>query len=42
FKDEKYVYTDYMSLYKFKDGWKIVNKTYHSNHKHKKEKKKKA
>jgi hypothetical protein len=28
FKDSRHVYTDYMSLYKFKDGWKIVNKIY--------------
>lgn len=29
FKKEKLLYTDYMSLYKFSDGWKIVNKIYH-------------
>lgn len=28
FKDSKHVFTDYMSLYKFKDGWKIVNKIF--------------
>lgn len=29
FKDGKHVFTDYMSLYKFEDGWKIVGKIYH-------------
>jgi hypothetical protein len=29
FKDEKHVFTDYMSLYKFEDGWKIVGKTFY-------------
>lgn len=29
FEKEKLLYTDYMSLYKFSDGWKIVNKIYH-------------
>ncbi len=29
FKDSKHVFTDYMSLYKFDDGWKIVNKIFH-------------
>jgi len=28
FKGSKHVYTDYLSLYKFKEGWKIVNKIY--------------
>lgn len=28
YKDSKHVFTDYMSLYKFKDGWKIVNKIF--------------
>ncbi|GAG00029.1 unnamed protein product, partial [marine sediment metagenome] len=28
FKDGKLTYTDFMSLYKFDDGWKIVNKIY--------------
>lgn len=43
YKDGKYAFTDYMSLYKFKDGWKIVNKIYHYNPElHKKKKKKNA
>lgn len=25
------IYTDYLSLYKFKEGWKIVNKIFHSH-----------
>lgn len=29
FQKGKLLYTDYMSLYKFSDGWKIVNKIYH-------------
>jgi hypothetical protein len=29
YKDGKHVYTDFMSLYKFDDGWKIVNKIYY-------------
>ncbi|HEX9653404.1 MAG TPA: nuclear transport factor 2 family protein [bacterium] len=29
FKDGKHVFTDYMSLYKFDDGWKIVNKIFY-------------
>jgi hypothetical protein len=28
FRDSKHIYTDYMSLYKFEDGWKIVRKIY--------------
>jgi uncharacterized protein YuzE len=28
YKDEKHVYTDYMALYKFEEGWKIVNKIF--------------
>lgn len=28
-KDGKRVYTDYLSLLKFEDGWKIVAKVYH-------------
>lgn len=42
FKDGEYAFTDYLSLYKFKDGWKVVNKIYHYTpkpHKHKKKKK---
>lgn len=34
FKNGKHVYSDFMSLYKFSDGWKIVSKIYYS-HKHK-------
>ena len=33
FKQGKHVYTDYLSLLKFDDGWKIVAKVYH-NHGH--------
>ena len=29
YKDGKHVFTDFMSLYKFPDGWKIVNKIYY-------------
>ncbi len=29
YKEGKHVYTDFMSLYKFDDGWKIVNKIYY-------------
>jgi len=28
-QDSKHVFTDYLSLYKFPDGWKIVGKIYH-------------
>lgn len=28
YKDAKHVFTDYMSLYKFEEGWKIVNKIF--------------
>ena len=28
YRDSKHIYTDYMSLYKFDDGWKIVGKIY--------------
>ncbi len=28
FKDGKHVFTDFMSLYKFDEGWKIVNKIF--------------
>lgn len=31
FRDGKLIYSDYMSLYKFKDGWKIVAKIYFSH-----------
>lgn len=33
YKDGKHTYTDYMSLYKFPDGWKIVNKIFQSHKK---------
>jgi hypothetical protein len=28
-RDGKLVFTDYLSLYKFEDGWKIVGKVFH-------------
>jgi len=28
FKGEQQIYTDYLSLYKFKEGWRIVNKVF--------------
>ena len=31
FRKGKQIYTDYMSLYKFPDGWKIVGKIYYSH-----------
>ena len=31
YRDGKHIYTDYMSLYKFDDGWQIVGKIYHSH-----------
>jgi len=31
FRDGKHVYTDYMSLYKFEDGWKIVGKIFYAH-----------
>lgn len=31
YRDEKLIYSDYMSLYKFEDGWKIVGKIYYSH-----------
>lgn len=30
FKGGKHIYTDYLSLYKFKEGWKIVSKIYYA------------
>ena len=42
FKNGEYAFTDYMSLYKFKNGWKIVNKIYHYNPELHKDKKKKS
>lgn len=35
FKDGEHVFTDFMSLYKFSDGWKIVNKIYQTHKKNK-------
>ncbi len=29
YRDGKHIFTDYMNLYKFDDGWKIVAKTYY-------------
>lgn len=29
YRDGKHIFTDYMSLYKFKEGWKIVGKIFH-------------
>ena len=31
YRDGKLIYSDYMSLYRFEDGWKIVGKIYHSH-----------
>ena len=31
FEDGTQIYTDYMGLYKFDDGWKIVNKIFYSH-----------
>jgi hypothetical protein len=31
YKGEKLAYTDFLSLYKFKDGWKLVAKIYHQH-----------
>jgi len=31
YRDKKLLYTDYMSLYKFANGWKIVNKIFHQH-----------
>jgi hypothetical protein len=31
FRDGKHVFTDYLSLYKLADGWKIVGKTFHTH-----------
>lgn len=31
FRDGNQVYTDYLSLLKFRDGWKIVAKVYHQH-----------
>ena len=29
FKEGEQIFTDYLSLYKFKDGWRIVSKIFH-------------
>jgi hypothetical protein len=29
YRQGKLIFTDYLSLYKFEEGWKIVNKIYH-------------
>ena len=31
FRDGKHTFTDYLLLYKFADGWKIVSKTFHTH-----------
>ncbi len=31
FRDGKHIYTDFMSLYRFENGWKIVGKIFHSH-----------
>jgi ketosteroid isomerase-like protein len=31
FRDGKHTFTDYLLLYKFADGWKIVSKTYQAH-----------
>ena len=31
YRDGKLIYSDYMSLYRFEDGWKIVGKIYYSH-----------
>ena len=31
FEDSKHIYTDYFGLYKFDDGWKIVNKIFYGH-----------
>ena len=31
YRDGKHVFTDYLSLYRFPDGWKIVSKIFHSH-----------
>jgi hypothetical protein len=31
FRDGKHTFTDYLLLYKFADGWKIVSKAYYSH-----------
>lgn len=29
YREDKMIFTDYLSLYKFKQGWRIVSKIYH-------------
>ena len=31
YEDSKHIYTDYFGLYKFEDGWKIVNKIFYGH-----------
>jgi hypothetical protein len=31
FEDSRHIYTDYFGLYKFDDGWKIVNKIFYGH-----------
>jgi hypothetical protein len=31
FKESQIIFTDYLSLYKFNDGWKIVSKVFHKH-----------
>jgi hypothetical protein len=31
FRDGKHTFSDYLLLYKFADGWKIVSKTFHTH-----------
>ena len=31
YRDGKHTFTDYLSLYKFPDGWKIVGKIFQSH-----------
>ena len=31
YRENKLIFTDFLSLYKFEEGWKIVSKTYHTH-----------
>ncbi|ALO15151.1 Putative lumazine-binding protein [Salinivirga cyanobacteriivorans] len=31
YKDDKKIFTDYLSLYRFNEGWRIVSKIYHDH-----------
>ncbi len=31
YEDSQHIYTDYFGLYKFEDGWRIVNKIYYGH-----------